>query len=71
MCFIFSVKFIEKKAGDNRLKTKIKYFFTENKWNIYDLVVFISFYVTLVIRFLPLSGQMYYIGKTNCYEAAR
>ena len=63
--------FIEKKTGDNRLKTKIKYFFTENPWNIYDLMVFITFYAALIVRFLPLSGEMQYIGKTNCYEAAR
>ena len=69
--FQIPLKFLVKKAGDKKLKTKIKYFFMDNHWNIYDVFLFMEFYLTLIIRFLPLFGQIVYFGSTSCYEVAR
>lgn len=62
---------MEKKASDGRIISKIKEFYMENKWNIFDVVVFLVFYLAFSIRFSPIFGKVYNISSENCYEAAR
>ena len=68
---IIFFKFLETRAPDSSIVTKIKKFFTENKWNMFDMLIFLTFYLTLSIRFSPIYGKVYYIASETCYESAR
>ncbi|CAF0775680.1 unnamed protein product [Brachionus calyciflorus] len=62
---------IIKKTSDNKIITKIKSFYLDNKWNIFDFFVYFIFFVAFGIRFSPIFGNVFFIGIENCYEVSR
>jgi hypothetical protein len=60
-----------KESIDEKILTKINNYYKDNYWNIYDTILFLSFYASLMIRFSPIIGKVYLIGGENCYETAR
>lgn len=58
------------KTFDGRFITKFKKYY-ENKWNIFDTFIFVIYYLTLLIRFSPVIGQIFRINGESCYEIAR
>ena len=60
-----------KKSIDKKILSKIKNYYIENKWNIFDTIVFIQFYVCLFVRFSPVTGNVFTFWGESCYEIAR
>ena len=64
-------KFIQTETCDGKITTKIKKFFTSDPWNMFDVLLFGTFYLAMVIRLLPMYGKILYVGHENCYEIGR
>jgi hypothetical protein len=64
-------QFLRTQTSDGKLRTKIKNFFTKDKWNMFDLLLFNTFYIAMIFRLLPIYGQVHLVGKESCYEWAR
>ena len=64
-------KFIKLKNYDNKFFSKLKNFFSHDKWNIFDILLFSTFYAAMIVRLLPIYGNVFFLGKESCYEVAR
>ncbi len=65
-------QFLKKRTFDQKFFTKLKCFYKEDKWNIFDIFLFLIFYAGLCIRLLPMyGGHVFNLGGENCYELAR
>jgi hypothetical protein len=65
-------QFLKKRTFDQKFLTKLKTFYSEDKWNIFDLFLFFTFYAGLCIRLLPIYGEhVLYFANDSCYELAR
>lgn len=59
------------KTFDQKFFTKLKCFYTDDKWNLFDVPLFCTFYAGLCVRLLPMYGKVDYFGNEDCYEVAR
>lgn len=65
-------QFLKMKNYDQKFFAKLKNFFAEDKWNIFDVLLFLIFYAAMCVRLLPMYGNVIvFFGSENCYEVAR
>jgi hypothetical protein len=59
------------RAYDGKYLTKILHYLTEDAWNYFDIITFLTFYLAMGIRFSPIFGTIFYIDSESSYEIAR
>ncbi len=71
LSFFTFLKFFQIETADGKITTKLKIYFLDDLSNIYDILVYLVFYIALVLRFIPTTASGCIFATESCFEAGR
>ena len=58
-------------AFDLRMITRIKNHFSQDPWNVFDVIIFIVFYAGVILKFIPTIRETCLAWDESCVEIGR